>query len=57
MGGNKMELELCSSGCCPKVRTAKDSVEIGETGNLVKLKKAEWNTLVDAVLKGNLGKI
>lgn len=53
-----MELNLCSSGkCCPKVVSKGNSVEIGEKGNLVRLRKAEWNTLVDAVSKGKLKKI
>lgn len=52
-----MELNLCKSSCCPKVVSSEKGVEIGEKGNLVRLKKAEWNTLVDAVLEGKLKKI
>jgi len=52
-----MELQLCKGSCCPKVASTGKGVEIGEKGNLVRLKKAEWNTLVDAVLNGKLKKI
>lgn len=53
-----MELNLCSS-CdkCPKVIAKKGSVEIGEEGNLVRLKSNEWNTLVDGIKTGKLDKI
>ena len=52
-----MELNLCGSKCCPRVISKGNTVEIGEQGNLVKLKKAEWNTLVDAVKEGKIDKI
>lgn len=52
-----MELKLCQGNCCPKVSSTQEGVEIGEKGNLVRLKKAEWNTLIDAVIKGKLKKI
>lgn len=53
-----MKLNLCSA-CdkCPKVITKEDSVEIGEEGNLVRLKPSEWNTLVDGIKTGKLDKI
>lgn len=55
---NKMEFNLCGgSGCCPKVVTNGEHVEIGEEGNLVKLKREEWNTLVEAVKEGKLKRI
>ena len=53
-----MEITLCGqTGCCPKVLTTKSGAEIGEQGNLVKLKPQEWNELVDAVKGGKIGKI
>lgn len=52
-----MELNLCDKGCCPKVVSANDRVEIGEEGNLVKLKPSEWNTLVDGIKTGKLDKV
>ncbi len=52
-----MKYNLCKSGCCPAVRSTKSSVEIGEKGNLVKLKPSEWNALVEGIKKGKLGKI
>jgi hypothetical protein len=53
-----MKLTLCSKcASCPEVVSTKEGVEIGEKGNLVKLKKEEWNMLVDAVVKGRLKKL
>ncbi|MEM2918197.1 MAG: hypothetical protein QXY62_01690 [Candidatus Altiarchaeota archaeon] len=46
---------LCGkTGCCPVVKIEKDFVEIGEEGNLVKLKKSEWDTLVRKIKKGEI---
>ena len=53
-----MELNLCGDkGCCPIVKSIKDGVEIGEKGNLVKLKPSEWNALVDGIKTGKLSKL
>ncbi len=52
-----MELQLCGNDHCPKVITTKTGVEIGEKGNLVKLKPEEWNTLVDAIKNRKLNKV
>lgn len=52
-----MEVKLCGGGHCPKVVTKKDLVEIGEEGNLVKLRPEEWNVLVDSIEEGKLRKI
>jgi hypothetical protein len=32
-------------------------VKIGEEGNMVRLKVDEWNTLVERILSGKLGKL
>jgi hypothetical protein len=42
---------------CPEVALVGDEVQIGEAGNLVVLKKAEWNVLVDAIKSGRLSKV
>jgi hypothetical protein len=42
---------------CPEVAFVGDEVQIGEGGNLVVLKKAEWNVLVDAIKSGQLSKV
>lgn len=42
---------------CPEVVLVGDEVQIGEAGNLVVLKKAEWNVLVDAIKSGRLAKV
>jgi hypothetical protein len=42
---------------CPEVTIATDSVKIGEAGNEVVLKKAEWNVLVDLIASGQLTRI
>lgn len=52
-----MEYNLCCSGNCPKVINKEDFVEIGEKDNLVRLKKDEWNMLVESIQKGKLKKI
>ncbi len=46
---------LCPScGACPQVEFQPDKVRIGEAGNLVVLKKEEWNVLVDLIRSGQL---
>jgi hypothetical protein len=52
-----MEMYLCGSEHCPKVLTTREGVEIGEEENVVKLKPAEWNVLVDSIKEGKLSKI
>jgi hypothetical protein len=42
---------------CPEVALVGDEVQIGEAGNLVVLKKAEWNVLVEAIKSGRLSKV
>lgn len=46
---------LCGkTGCCPVVSIKKNFVEIGEKGNLVKLKKSEWKELVRKIKSGEI---
>ncbi len=50
-------MSLCPAcGACPEVvlDVKKDEVRIGEEGNLVKLNKEAWNTLVEKIQKGEL---
>jgi hypothetical protein len=48
-------LSLCPSCiACPEVEIGRDTVTIGETGNLVVLKKDEWNELVKLIQTGQL---
>lgn len=42
---------------CPEVEVAGDEVRIGEAGNLITLKKDEWNVLVDLIQSGQLSKV
>jgi hypothetical protein len=42
---------------CPEVALVDDEVRIGEVGNLVVLKKDEWNVLVDAIKSGRLSRV
>ncbi len=50
-----MKVSLCcGSKCCPAVEIDSDFVKIGETGNMCKLKKKEWNTLKEMILKGEI---
>ena len=53
-----MKVTLCTEGgCCPSVEFGKNSVKIGENGNIATLKKEEWNLLVDMVRSGKLKKV
>lgn len=50
-------LSLCPScDSCPEVviEQEKEEARIGEEGNLVRLNKEAWNTLVEAVREGKL---
>jgi len=50
-------VSLCPAcGACPEVviDIAKDEVRIGEEGNLVRLTKEAWDTLVEKIHKGEL---
>lgn len=54
----KLKVTLCPEcGCCPEVAVYDNEVWIGEKGNLAKLKKQEWNQLVEEIQKGKLGRI
>ncbi|MBI1953861.1 MAG: hypothetical protein HYS41_07045 [Candidatus Omnitrophica bacterium] len=53
-------VNLCPEcGACPEVvvEAAKAEVAIGEAGNLVKLNREAWNTLVEKIQTGELKKI
>lgn len=46
---------LCGKDdCCPVVDVSEGVVKIGEEGNMVTLKKAEWDTLVDKIKSGEI---
>ncbi|MBI2104377.1 MAG: hypothetical protein HYT90_02180 [Candidatus Omnitrophica bacterium] len=50
-------MSLCPAcGACPEVvlDVAKEEVRIGEEGNLVRLNKEAWNTLVEKINTGEL---
>ena len=53
------KVTLCPLGCgaCPDVEVGLNEVRIGEEGNLVVLKKDEWNLLIDLIHSGQLAKI
>ena len=42
---------------CPEVIVEDDTIRIGEDANVVTLKRAEWNVLVDMIQSGQLGKV
>jgi len=55
-----IRVALCPAcGACPEVilDVAKDEVCIGEEGNLVRLTKETWNTLVEKIQQGELSKL
>jgi hypothetical protein len=56
---DSFKITLCHAGCgqCPDVEIVGEEVRIGETGNLVVLKKDEWNLLVDLIQTGQLSKV
>ena len=57
MNPNKV-ITLCPAcGSCPTIELSDDTVRIGEEGNRVTLKKAEWNDLVDKIKRGELGRV
>ena len=60
-GGQPMDnvkMSLCPAcTACPEIEIARDAVRIGEAGNLVVLRKDEWNVLVDLIQSGQLTKV
>ena len=55
-----IRVSLCPAcGACPEVvlDIAKEEVRIGEEGNLVRLTKETWNTLVEKIAAGELNTI
>lgn len=54
----KKVITLCPAcGACPTIEVYDETVRVGEEGNRVTLKKAEWNDLVDKIARGELGRI
>ncbi len=51
-------LNLCGD-CehCPQVVVEEEEVRIGDEGNLVRLKREEWNALVGYIKEGRLSKL
>jgi len=55
-----VRVSLCPDcGACPEVvlDITKDEVRIGEEGNLVRLTKEAWNTLVEKIQSRELAKL
>lgn len=55
--GDPMKVYICDKSCCPAVETVGDDVLIGEASNIVRLKKNEWNRLVEKIRSGELSTI
>ena len=54
----KETVYLCPAcDMCPEVKLFENHVTIGEEGNIVSLNEFEWNTLVEKILSGTLGKL
>ncbi len=52
------KVTLCPAcGACPEVVMYDEEVRIGEKGNLVRLKKQEWNELVRKIQNGELKEV
>ncbi|VVB93369.1 Uncharacterised protein [uncultured archaeon] len=52
-----MKVYICEKSCCPAVETVGEEVLIGEGANTVRLKKNEWNRLVEKIQSGELHSI
>jgi hypothetical protein len=53
-----VKVSLCPAcSACPEVEVRADQVRIGEAGNLVVLRKEEWNVLVEMIQMGQLTKV
>jgi hypothetical protein len=53
-----LKVSLCPAcTACPEVEIGRDEVRIGELGNLVTLKREEWNVLVELIQSGELKKV
>ena len=57
MQANKTVTLCPECGACPEIKLYNSEVMIGEEGNMVKLKVDEWNTIVDKILSGEIGKL
>ena len=54
----KQVVSLCPAcDACPAVEVYEDTVRIGEPDNQVTLAKAEWNSLVEAILEKKLTRL
>jgi hypothetical protein len=51
-------VSLCPAcTACPEIVMEGDTIRIGEDKNVVVLKKAEWNVLVDVIKSGRVGRV
>ena len=60
MAKEPVRVSLCPAcGACPEVvlDVANDEARIGEEGNLVRLMKEAWNTLVEKIQQGEIAKL
>ena len=54
----KETVYLCPAcDMCPEVKLFENHATIGEEGNIVSLNEYEWNSLVEKILSGALGKL
>lgn len=54
----RVRMSLCPAcDACPEVEVVGDAVRIGEAGNEVRLRKAEWNVLVALIQSGKLTRL
>jgi hypothetical protein len=53
-----VKMSLCPAcTACPEVEFDRDEVRIGEGGNVVILKREEWNVLVELIQSGVLKRV
>jgi hypothetical protein len=52
-----MKVYICDKSCCPSMEVVGNEVLIGEDTNTVRLKKNEWNKLVEKIQSGELHSI
>lgn len=54
----QVRFSLCHEGAeCPEVVVDEHEVRLGEAGNLVVLKRAEWNVLVELIQTGQVARL
>lgn len=57
MQANKTVTLCPECDACPEIKLYDSEIIIGEQGNMVKLKLDAWNTIVEKIQSGEIGKL